>query len=105
MAQFVLNFNVVIVVTTTVNFTQLMYSTAEHDGFLQPVLILSNVLSTSITLQITDNNSTAIGEYTVPSRHACTVKICLPLQFRIIIFKYHVVFTHKYSTYSYECFP
>ena len=83
-----MNFNVVIIVTTTVNFTQLMYSTAEHDGFLQPVLILSNVLSTNITLQITDNNSTAIGEYTVPSRHACTAKICLPLQFRIIIMQY-----------------
>ena len=105
MAQFVLNFNVVIVVTTTVNFTQLMYSTAEHDGFLQPVLILSNVLSTNITLQITDNNSTAIGEYTVPSRHACNARICLPLQFRMIMFKYHAMFTHKYSTYSYECFP
>ena len=47
------------------NFTQLTYSVAEHVGVLQPALIISNPLSADITLQITDENNTATGEYTI----------------------------------------
>lgn len=49
------------------NFSQGTYSTTEHNGTLQPVLILSNVLSTNISVQIKDKNITAIGECTLSS--------------------------------------
>ena len=47
-------------------FSQLNYSTAEDNGPLQSAVILSDVLSTSITVQIKDINNTAIGECTKP---------------------------------------
>lgn len=57
-----LDINLFLHVATIVKFSQLTYSTAENNGPLQAVLILNNTLSYNITLQITDNNDTAIGE-------------------------------------------
>ena len=59
---------IVIILASTVEFSQLTYSIDENNGPLQPVLMLSNVLSTNITIQITDDSDTAIGKCTVPSK-------------------------------------
>ena len=38
-----------------------MYSVNENEGPVQPVLVLSNPSSTSITVQVTDGMGTATG--------------------------------------------
>ena len=39
-----------------------MYSINENDGAVKPVLVLSKPSSTDITVQVTDEQGTAIGE-------------------------------------------
>jgi len=46
----------------TVNFSQQSYSVNEDDGPAQPVLVLSNPSSTSITVQVRDTENTATSE-------------------------------------------
>jgi len=45
-----------------VSFNQSTYSIDEDEGPAQPVLVLSNPLSTDITVQVTSNDITATGE-------------------------------------------
>ena len=40
-----------------------MYSVKESDGPVQPVLVLSNPLSTEISVEVFTTNGSAIGEY------------------------------------------
>ena len=40
-----------------------MYSVDEDTGVTQPVLILSNISSTNITVEVLGTYGTAIGEY------------------------------------------
>ena len=47
----------------TVGFSQSTYSIYEHDGAIQPVLLLSRPSSTNITVQVQDNGNTANGVY------------------------------------------
>ena len=44
-------------------FDQSEYSVNEDDGSAQPVLIISNPISTDITVQVTSTDVLAIGEY------------------------------------------
>ena len=63
---FLFHFNVILsYLASTVNFTQLICSVAEHVGPLQPALIVSNPLTADLTIQVTDKNNTAIGEYMI----------------------------------------
>ena len=50
---------------SNVIFSLLAYSIAEDNGPLQPVLILSNSLSTNVTVQVVDINNTAVGKLTI----------------------------------------
>ena len=50
-------------IATTVNFSQSTYSVDEDDGPAQPVLVLSNPSSTSITVQVFTTAGSATGEY------------------------------------------
>ena len=63
-------------------FRQLNYNTTEGNGPLQPAVILSDVLSTSITIQIKDKSNTAIGECTTPSRHN---QMCVIFEYASVI--------------------
>ena len=49
----------------TVMFSQSLYSVDEDTGVTQPVLVLSNVSSTDITVEVFNTDGSAIGEYTV----------------------------------------
>ena len=51
-----------IVVSLNVSFSQSTYSINEDVGVVQPVLVLSNISSTIITLQVRDSGNNAIGE-------------------------------------------
>ena len=44
-------------------FNQYEYSVNENAGPAQPVLVISNPLSTSITVQVTSSDQSAGGEY------------------------------------------
>ena len=44
-------------------FEQRTYSVNENAGPAQPVLVLSNPSSMEFTVQVTDTNGTAMGEY------------------------------------------
>ena len=44
-------------------FNQSMYSVNEDAGLAQPVLVISNPSSTDITVQVTDTEISATGEY------------------------------------------
>ena len=44
-------------------FNQSMYSVNEDAGQVQPVLVISNPLSTDITVQVTNTYGSATGEY------------------------------------------
>ena len=47
----------------TVIFNQSKYSVNEDGGPAQPVLVLSNPSSTDITVQVTNTDGSATGEY------------------------------------------
>ena len=49
------------VLVATVRFKSLAYQVTEGDGSTQPVLILSNPLSTDIIVQVTSKDKSAIG--------------------------------------------
>ena len=68
MAYSIIILIIFLLLASAVKFSQLTYSVAEHNGSLQPVLILSNVLSTNITIQILDESNTAIGKCTIPPK-------------------------------------
>ena len=44
-------------------FNQSMYSVNEDAGLVQPVLVISNPSSTDITVQVTNTDGSATGEY------------------------------------------
>ena len=44
-------------------FSQSMYTVYESAGLARPVLVLSNPSSTDITVQVTNTDGTATGEY------------------------------------------
>ena len=44
-------------------FEQPAYNVSENAGSAQPVLVLSNPSSTAFTVQVTNDDITAIGEY------------------------------------------
>ena len=46
----------------TVFFSQSTYSFNEDSRLIQPVLVLSNPLSTDVTIEVVDHEGTAIGE-------------------------------------------
>ena len=46
-------------------FNQSTYSVDEDDGPAQPLLILSNSSSTDITVEVTNTDGSATGEYSV----------------------------------------
>ena len=47
----------------TVSFEQSMYSVNENAGPAQPVLVLSNPSSTTITVEVFNTDGSATGEY------------------------------------------
>jgi len=49
-------------VATNVKFEQQTYSIDENDGFVQPVLILSNPLSNDVIIKVRTINGSAAGE-------------------------------------------
>ena len=46
-----------------ISFTQLTYSFKEDSNIAQPVLLLSNPLTTDITIEVVDREGTATGEF------------------------------------------
>jgi len=54
-------FNFIMLLVTTMRFTQSAYSVDENNGPVQPVLVLSNPSSTDITVQVFNINITAFG--------------------------------------------
>ena len=50
-------------VDVTVRFSQPMYSVDEDAGPVQPTLVLSNPLWTTFTVQVTNTDGSATGEY------------------------------------------
>ena len=49
---------------TSLTFSKSTYNISENDGHIQPVLILSNPLSTNFTVQVfSSTDDPAIGEY------------------------------------------
>jgi len=48
---------------TTVRFNQSTYSVNENEGPAQPTLVLSNPSSTAFTVQVTNTDGSATGEY------------------------------------------
>jgi len=50
-------------VDITVKFNQSMYSVDEDAGPAQPTLVLSNPSSTAFTVQVTNTDGSATGEY------------------------------------------
>ena len=48
-------------VATAISFDQSAYSIAEDGGLVQPVLVLSNPSSVSITIQVVETGTTATG--------------------------------------------
>ena len=50
-------------IAITVMFNQSMYSVNEDAGPVQPVLVISNPSSTDITVQVTNTDGSATGEY------------------------------------------
>ena len=51
------------ILAITVMFNQSMYSVVENAGPAQPVLVLSNPSSTATTVQVTNTDGSATGEY------------------------------------------
>ena len=47
----------------TVMFSETTYSVGENDGPAQPVLVLSNPSSIEFTVQVTNTDGSATGEY------------------------------------------
>ena len=56
------NIPFIIYIVATIFFGQLKYTVNESDGQVQPVLILSNPLSTDINVTITNEDGSATGE-------------------------------------------
>ena len=54
-------------IVITIKFEQLTYSANETEGAVRPVLILSNPLSTDITVEVFNTNGSATGEFFVRS--------------------------------------
>jgi len=50
-------------IAITVSFNQSIYSVIEHTGPARPTLILSNPSSTDFTVQMTNTDGSATGEY------------------------------------------
>jgi len=50
-------------IAITVKFNQSIYSVDEDTGPARPTLILSNPSSTDITIQVTNTDGSATGEY------------------------------------------
>ena len=50
-------------IVTTIKFEQSTYSVNEIEGAVQPVLILSNPLSTDITVEVFNAYGSATGEF------------------------------------------
>jgi len=50
-------------IAITVMFNQSMYSVIENAGPARPTLVLSNPSSTDITVQVTNTDGSATGEY------------------------------------------
>ena len=57
-----INSIVPIYIDITMSFNQSVYSINEPDGPAQPVLVLSNSLSTDITVTVSNTGGTATGE-------------------------------------------
>ena len=58
-----LNARLYIILDVNVSFSQSTYSINEDVGSIQLTLVLSNSLSTDITVQVVDDDNTATGEY------------------------------------------
>ena len=52
-----------ILLVTSVKFSQSAYSVGENSGMVQITLVLSNPSSTDITIQVTNTDGSANGEY------------------------------------------
>ena len=52
-----------ILLVTSVKFSQLAYSVGENNGMVQILLVLSNPSSTDITVQVSNTDGSASGEY------------------------------------------
>ena len=52
----------VVHVVTIVNFEELTYSVDENDGTVELVLLLSDSLSTDVTIQVVTTDGSATGE-------------------------------------------
>ena len=50
-------------VATTLNFDKSTYSVDEYDGAIHPVLILSNPVSTDVTVKVLSTDGSADGEH------------------------------------------
>ena len=50
------------ITAVSVSFNQSMYIINEIDRLLQPVLVLNNSISKSVTVQVTSHDGTATGE-------------------------------------------
>ena len=55
-------YHVIYYVVITVAFNQSTYSVNENSGPVQPVLVLSNLSTIDITVEIMNNDNTAIGK-------------------------------------------
>ena len=58
-------YHVICYVVITVSFNQSTYSVNENSGPVQPVLVLSNPSTIDITVEIMNNDNTAIGKQSV----------------------------------------
>ena len=58
-------YHVVCYVVITVAFNQSTYSVNESSGPVQPVLVLSNPSTVNISVQLMNNDNTAIGKQSV----------------------------------------
>ena len=52
-----------IFVVTTINFDKSTYSIDEYDGAIHPTLILSNPVSTDVTVKVLSTDGSANGEH------------------------------------------
>ena len=52
-------------IVPTVNFNQSTYNVDEDDGLAQPVLVLSNLSSTDITISVFSTDGSATGKDTL----------------------------------------
>ena len=57
----------------TISFTQSTYSFKEDSNVVQPVLVLSNPLTTDIIIEVVDREDTATGEF----RLYFTYQLCI----------------------------